>query len=155
MDEKVEESLERDPTNLKENMEARLPNAPESLQCGIVGLKFQFKMREFMDSVIQEFKRGKQKMARQDKIIELLMMQGARPSSSTKKLAKVNMPNIFSRLGKTRNGQRKCVLELDNTMMSKGRSGLQGCHSGYFILMIMRLNGGLASMRKNLSGSQL
>ena len=56
-------------------------------------------MLEFMDSMRQEIKRGKEEKARQDKMIELLMMQGARPSSSTKKLAKVNMPSTFSRLG--------------------------------------------------------
>jgi hypothetical protein len=35
-------------------------------------------------------------------MIELLMMQGARPSFSTKKLAKVNMPSTFPGLGKAR-----------------------------------------------------
>jgi hypothetical protein len=35
-------------------------------------------------------------------MIELLMMQGGRPSSSTKKLAKLNMPKMFSGLGKAR-----------------------------------------------------
>jgi hypothetical protein len=100
--EEVEESLKRGPENLEENSGARLPNAPESLEGGDVGLKFQLKMLEFMDSVNQELKRGKDERARQDKMIELLMTQGARPSSSTKKLAKVNMPSTFSGLGKAR-----------------------------------------------------
>ena len=113
MGEEVEESLERDPANLKENLEARLPNAPESLEGGDVGLKFQLKMLEFMDSVNQELKRGKEERARQDKMIELLMMQGARPSSSTKKLAKVNMPSTFSGLGKARK-VKEFLLEMDN-----------------------------------------
>ena len=53
MGEDVEESLEKNPTNLEE---ARLPNAPESLEYGNVG----FKMLEFMDSVNQELKQGKE-----------------------------------------------------------------------------------------------
>ena len=77
--EKVEKSLERGLENLQENSGARLPNAPESLEGGDVGLKFQLKMLEFMDSVNQELKRGKDERARQDKMIELFMMQGARP----------------------------------------------------------------------------
>jgi hypothetical protein len=98
----VEESLERGSENLEENSRARLPNVPESLEGGDVGLKFQLKMLEFMNSVNQELKRGKDERARQDKMIELVMMQGARPSSLTKKLAKVNMPSTFSGLGKAR-----------------------------------------------------
>jgi hypothetical protein len=72
------------------------------LEGGDVGLKFQLKMVEFMASVNQELKRGKDKRVRQNKMIKLLMMQGARPSSSTKKLAKVNMPSTFSGFGKAR-----------------------------------------------------
>ena len=41
------------------------------------------------------------------------MMQGARPSSSTKKLAKVNMPSTFSGLGKARK-VKEFLLEMDN-----------------------------------------
>src|ERR1700738_1744885 len=113
MGEEVEESRERDPVNLEENSEARIPNAPENLEGGDVGLKFQLKMLEFMDSVNQELKRGKEERARQDKMIELLMMQGTRPSSSTKKLAKVNMPSTFSGLGKARK-VKEFLLEMDN-----------------------------------------
>jgi hypothetical protein len=35
-------------------------------------------------------------------MIELLMIQGARPFSSTKKLPNVNKPNTFSGLGKAK-----------------------------------------------------
>jgi hypothetical protein len=111
--EEVEESLERGPKNLEENSGARLPNTPESLEGGDVGLKFQLKMLEFMDSVNQELKRGKDERAHQDKMIELLMTQGTRPSSSTKKLAKVNMPSTFSGLGKARK-VKEFLLEIDN-----------------------------------------
>ena len=90
--EEVEESLQRDASNDQGNSEARLPDPLVNLETGDVGLSFQLKMLEFMDSMRQEIKRGKEERARQDKMIELLMMQGARPSSSTKKLAKVNMP---------------------------------------------------------------
>ena len=84
-----------------------------NLETGDVGLSFQLKMLEFMDSMRQEIKRGKEERARQDKMIELLMMQGARPSSSTKKLAKVNMPSTFSGLGKARK-VKEFLLEMDN-----------------------------------------
>ena len=40
-------------------------------------------------------------------------MQGARPSPSTKKLAKVNMPSTFPRLGKARR-VKEFLLEMDN-----------------------------------------
>ena len=40
-------------------------------------------------------------------------MQGPRPSSSTKKLAKVNMPSTFSGLGKARK-VKEFLLEMDN-----------------------------------------
>lgn len=46
-----------------------------------VGLKFQLKMFKFLDSMNQKLKHGKNKRAGQDKIMELLMMQGDRPSS--------------------------------------------------------------------------
>jgi len=52
--------LIRNPANLEAHSEARLPNAPESLEGGDVGLKFQLKMLEFMNSVNQELKRGKE-----------------------------------------------------------------------------------------------
>ena len=70
-------------------------------------------MLEFMDSMRQEIKCGKEERARQDKMIELLMMQGARPSSATKKLAKANMPSTFSGLGKARK-VKEFLLEMDN-----------------------------------------
>ena len=77
-------------------------------------------MLEFMDFVNQELKQGKENKARQDKINELLMMQGARPSSSRKKLVKVNMSSTFANLARQKMTKEKCVLELDNNMMSKG-----------------------------------
>jgi hypothetical protein len=46
-------------------------------------------------------------------MIKLFMMQGARFFSSTKKLAKVNMPSTFSRLGKAKN-VKEILLEIDN-----------------------------------------
>jgi hypothetical protein len=46
-------------------------------------------------------------------MIELLMMQRARLSSSTKKLAKVNMPSTFSWFGKARK-VKDFLLEMDN-----------------------------------------
>jgi hypothetical protein len=55
-------------------LKARLPNAPGNLEGGDVGLKFQLKMIEFMDSMNQVLKRGKNERAHQDKMIELLMM---------------------------------------------------------------------------------
>ena len=119
MGEEVEESLERDPGYVKENSETRLPNAPESLEGGDVGLKCQLKMLEFMDFVNEELKRGKEERARQDKMIELLMMQGSRPSSSTKKLAKVYMPSTFLGLDNARNVKDFCW-KWTTTMMSKG-----------------------------------
>jgi hypothetical protein len=48
------ESIERTSANLKENLGARLPNAPMSLESCNVGFKFQLKMLEFMDSLNQE-----------------------------------------------------------------------------------------------------
>ena len=47
----MEESLGRDPKNLKEKLGARLPNAPKILEGGDVRLKFQLKMLEFTDSI--------------------------------------------------------------------------------------------------------
>jgi hypothetical protein len=48
-------------------------------------------MFEFMDYVNQELKQGEQEKACQDKLIERLIMQGPKSSSSVKKLAKVNI----------------------------------------------------------------
>jgi hypothetical protein len=89
------------------------------LEGGDVGLKFQLKMLEFMDSVNQELKRGKDKGVRQEKMIEFLMMQGVRPSSLTKKLAKVNMPITFSGLGKAKK-IKDFYWKWKTTTMSKG-----------------------------------
>ena len=47
------------------------------------------------------------------------MMQGVRFSSSTKKLAKVNMPNILLGLHKARKEKINVCWELDNSIMSK------------------------------------
>jgi hypothetical protein len=47
----MEESIERTPANLNKILGARLPNAPMSLESGDVGLTFQLKMLEFMDSM--------------------------------------------------------------------------------------------------------
>ena len=67
-DEEVEESLQRDASNDQGNLEARLPDPPVNLETGDVGLSFQLKMLEFMDSMRQEIKRGKEERARQDKM---------------------------------------------------------------------------------------
>lgn len=103
----IEESLERAPAYFKENLGTRLQNAYKSLVSSNVRLKFQLKMLEFLNFMNQELKRGKNKRVRQCKIIELLTMQSARPSSSTKKLAKTNMPSTFSSLGKARKRKEK------------------------------------------------
>jgi hypothetical protein len=47
----MEESIERSPANLKENLGVKLPNAPKSLESGDAGLKFHFKKLEFMNSM--------------------------------------------------------------------------------------------------------
>jgi hypothetical protein len=75
------ESTEWTPANLKESLGARLSNAPMSLESCDVGLTFQLKMLEFMDSMNQELQVGKKMRARQDNMVKPLIMQGARPSS--------------------------------------------------------------------------
>ena len=112
-DEELEESHQRDASNNQGNLEARLPDPFVNLETGDVGLNFQLKMLEFMDSMRQKIKRRKEERARQDKMIELLMMQGARPSFSIKKLAKVNMPSTLSGLGKARK-VKEFLLQMDN-----------------------------------------
>jgi hypothetical protein len=57
------EFIERTPANLKENLGARLPNAPMTLESCDVGLTFQLKMLEFMDSMNQELQVGKEMRA--------------------------------------------------------------------------------------------
>jgi hypothetical protein len=47
------ESIEGTPANLKESLEARLPNATMSLESCKVALIFQFKMLEFIDCMNQ------------------------------------------------------------------------------------------------------
>lgn len=109
----MEESLERTPTNLKEKLETRLLNALKSLENDDVGLKLQLKMHEFIDSTYKKLKCDKEKKGQTRQNDQLLMMQGIRPSSLTKKLAKVNMSNIFLELGKAKN-VKIFVLELNN-----------------------------------------
>jgi len=70
-----------DSANLKESLGARLSNAPMNLESCDVGLTFQLKMLEFMDSMNQELQVGKKMRARQDNMVKPLIMQGARPSS--------------------------------------------------------------------------
>ena len=111
--EELGESLGRGPENLEENLGARLPNATKSLEGGDVGWKFQFKIAEFMDSMTQKLKHGKDERACQHKMIKLFMMQGARPSFLTKKLAKVNMSSTFLGVCKAKK-VKKIILEMDN-----------------------------------------
>ena len=70
-------------------------------------------MLEFMDTLNQELKRIKEDRIRQEKLIEHLLTQEARPSSSTKKLAKVNIPSTFSGLRKAKK-VKEFLLEMDN-----------------------------------------
>ena len=110
-EEEVEES-QREPSD-DERSGARLPEPPHGVANQEPDMSFQLRMLEFMDNVNRELKRGKKERARQDKLIEHLMMQGSKPSSSTKKLAKVNMPSTFSGLGKARK-VKEFLLEMDN-----------------------------------------
>ena len=109
----VDESLQRVTSNDEEYLRTKFLDTPKNLEGGDVGLSFQLKMLEFMDSVNQEHKRRKEKKAQQDKIIKLFMLQGTRLSSSTKKFAKVNIPSTFSRLDKARK-VKEFLLEIDN-----------------------------------------
>ena len=61
------------------------------------------------------------------------MMQGFRPSSLTKKLAKVNMPNTLSRFGNGRNVKKICVGNGQLLGYPKARGGRQDRHSGYVL----------------------
>jgi hypothetical protein len=54
------EFIERTPANLKEILGATLPNAPMSLESCDVGLTFQLKMLEFVDSMNRELQVGKE-----------------------------------------------------------------------------------------------
>lgn len=60
-----------------------------------MGLILQLKMFGLMNCMNKQFKYGKEKKAGQDKMVELLMIQGLRFFSSGKKLVKVNLPSIF------------------------------------------------------------
>jgi hypothetical protein len=61
------ESIERTPVNLKESFGARLPNVPMSLKSVDVGLTFQLKMFEFMDSMNPKLQVGKEMRAHKTK----------------------------------------------------------------------------------------
>jgi hypothetical protein len=54
------EFIERTPANFKESLGARLPNVPMSLKSCVVGLTFQLKMLEFVDSMNRELLVGKE-----------------------------------------------------------------------------------------------
>jgi hypothetical protein len=60
---KIGESIERTLANLKESLGAKLPNAPLSLESDDVGLTFQLKMLEFMDSMNKELLVGNEMRA--------------------------------------------------------------------------------------------
>jgi hypothetical protein len=59
-DKETGESIERTLANFKESFGVRLPNAPMSLESCDVGLTFQLKMLEFVDSMNQELQVGKE-----------------------------------------------------------------------------------------------
>ena len=59
----VEDFLQSDASNNQGNLRARLPNPPVNLGTGDVGLSFQLKMLEFVDSMRQEIKHGKEERA--------------------------------------------------------------------------------------------
>jgi hypothetical protein len=61
------ESIERTSASLKENLGARLPNAPISLESCDIGLIFQLKMFEFMDSMNPKLQVGKEMRAHKTK----------------------------------------------------------------------------------------
>ena len=54
------EFIEKTPANLKESLGARLPNPPMSLETCDVGITFQLKILEFMDSMNQGFQVSKE-----------------------------------------------------------------------------------------------
>jgi hypothetical protein len=59
--------LKRLPQTSKRVLGSRLPNAPMSLESGDVGLTFQLKMLEFMDSMNEELQVGKEVRADKSK----------------------------------------------------------------------------------------
>jgi hypothetical protein len=65
------EFIEKTPANLKETLGARLPNAHMSLETCDVGLTFQLKMLEFVDSMNQELLVGKEVRADKSKWLSL------------------------------------------------------------------------------------
>ena len=58
-------------------------------------------------------------------------MQGVRPSSSTKKLANGNMPNMLLGLGKASKAENTCVGNGQLLRCPKVQEGQQGFQSGY------------------------
>ena len=62
--EEVGKSLQRDASNNQGNLGARLSDPLVNLETRDVGLSFQFKMLEFIDSMRQEIKREKEERAR-------------------------------------------------------------------------------------------
>ena len=75
-------------------------------------LDFDMKMLELTNFMNEELRQVKKDKAFQEKLIEHLMMQSPRLSSSTKKLAKVNMQSTSSRLEKAMKG-KEFFLEMD------------------------------------------
>jgi hypothetical protein len=110
--EEIEASLQEEHLSNEEGSQSPLESSQQNEKHGPESA-FQMKMLEFINTVNQELKRRKEERDRQEKLIELLMMQGSRPSSSTKKLAKVNMPSTFSGLGKAKK-VKEFLLEMDN-----------------------------------------
>jgi hypothetical protein len=75
-------------------------------------LDFDMKILELTNFMNEELRRDKKDKAFQEKLIEHLMMQSPRLSSSTKKLAKVNMQSTSSRLEKAMK-EKDFFLEMD------------------------------------------
>ncbi|MGH3053573.1 MAG: hypothetical protein ACRDL7_01175, partial [Gaiellaceae bacterium] len=100
---------------MAEQERSEATSSEPSQEAGLQDLEAAFwrKMLEFMDSVKQELKHGKEERDRQERMIAHLLIQWSRPSSLTKKLAKVNMPSTFSGLGKARK-VKEFLLEMDN-----------------------------------------
>ena len=105
-----EEPLEEEDQQVSEG---RIPMAPTGLERENAELAFRIKMLEFMDNMKQELKQVKEERARQDRLIDHLLAQNLRPSSSTKKLAKVNIPSTFFGLCKAKK-VKEFLLEMDN-----------------------------------------
>ncbi len=76
-------------------------------------MSFQMKMLEFINRVNKELKQSKKERVKQNKFIKRLMRQEARPSSLSKKLAKVNLPSAYSGFEKASKGNF-FILEMNN-----------------------------------------